>query len=145
MKYEWQKHIFKPEDFPGAGQYIVKESINKLYRPDIMDTGFLCTVMKKLCWSNKIRPDMGYSRYFFIDISDGMATEGYFSNTKNPDGSHNQDLTTWIWNDFSADTSLESKQKICEYLNNNIHGETFRKATNEELIRVAAYQKWRTD
>ena len=29
MKYEWKKTIFTPEDLEGAGQYIVKESINR--------------------------------------------------------------------------------------------------------------------
>lgn len=145
-EYKWEQYIFKPEDFEGAGQYIVRESINKKQRPDIYNTSYLCTVMMKLCWSNKIRNGQGLYRYFFIDMSDGMATEGYFTNTDYNDGNRNnrRPIEEWIWNDFSGDTGHESKQKICEYLNNNPHGETYRFATNEELIRVAAYSKFRT-
>jgi len=144
MKYEWKQTIFTPEDLEGAGQYIIKETINKENSPHILDTGYLSTIMKKVGWVQKIREDRKDYSYILIDMSDGLITEGYFTGTTNEDGSHNNKHNEWVWNDFSADTSYQSKLNLCEYLNNSPYKETFRFATNEELIRVAAHQKWRT-
>ena len=143
MKYEWQQTIFTPKDFEGAGQYIVREGINKLNSRHILDTGYLSTVMMKVGWTERTRPDKGKYAYVLVDMSDGLIKEGYFTGTRNEDGSSNNDYTKWVWNDFSDDESYKSKEKLCEYLNNNPYKETFRFATHEELIRVAAYQKWR--
>lgn len=144
MKYEWKQKIFTPGDFEGAGQYIVREGINKLNRPDIVDTSYLSTVMMKVGWTQKLRDGKGPYSYVLVDMSDGLIHEGYFLGTVKEDGSHENDHTKWKWIDFSAETSFESKEKLCEYLNNNPHKETYRMATNEELIRVAAYSKHRT-
>lgn len=144
MKNEWKQKIFTPEDFEGAGQYIVRESINKLNSSNISDTGYLSTIMMKVGWAQKLRDGRGPYSYVLIDMSDGLIHEGYFTGITKEDGTHENDHTKWVWNDFSAETSHESKEKLCEYLNNNPHKETYRLATNEELIRVAAYQKWRT-
>lgn len=136
---EWKQKIFTPKDFEGSGQYILREPKDK--NPFISDTGYLSTIVKKVCYSQKIDNTFPY-RYFLIDISDGLSTEGYFI-TKNSEG-EKLDISQYIWVDFGADSSFESKLNICNYLNNNIYGETYRLATNEELIRIAAYQKFRT-
>jgi hypothetical protein len=110
-----------------------------------MDTGYLSTALSKIGYSHGTRRNDNFnSRYCLIDMSDGLIKEGYFTNTKNIDGSHNQNHSSWIWNEFAGENNYEAKQKLCEYLNNNYHKETFRFATNEELVRVANYQKWRT-
>lgn len=143
MTYEWKQTIFTPEDFKGAGQYIVREGLQKDKHPNISDTGYLSTVMYKIGYLQKFREGLPSSRYVLISVSDGLITEGYFSNTKNEDGS-SADMSKWKWNDFGAETSDQSKQNLCDYLNENYYKETFRFATNEELIRVAAHHKYRT-
>lgn len=147
MKYEWKQYIFTPEDFEGAGQYIVREGYNKLKSPYINDTGYLSTVIQKIGWTNNIRPfeDKEATRYMLIDMSDGLIFHGYFTNTRREDEPHrSKPVEEWKWNEFSGKSNAEAKQKLCDYLNENPDGETFRFATNEELIRVAAYQKYRT-
>lgn len=143
MSKEWKQTIFKPEDFEGAGQYIVRELRDKETNDFISDTGGLSTLMKKVGYSNSVRHAGKKSNYLLIDMSDGLVVEGYFTNTETESGERIE-TDKWIWNEFSGDTSFEAKSRLCEYLNNNPHKETFRFATNEELIRVAAYQKWRT-
>lgn len=143
MKHEWKQTIFKPEDFEGAGQYIVREGTNKLNSPHIQDTSYLSTVMMKVGYLSKYREGSSSSKYVLVDMSDGLITEGYFTNTRNEDGS-GKAIYHWIWNDFGAESSNESKQNLCTFLNSNYYKETYRFATNEELIRVAAYQKYRT-
>lgn len=143
MKYEWKQTVFTPKDFEGAGQYIVREGINKVNYPYIMDTGYLSTVLMKIGWTHGTRREHTHSNiYCLIDMSDGMVKEGYFTNTKTETG-ESIDSEQWIWNTFSGTTNHEAKTRLCEYLNNNPYGETYRMATNEEVIRVVAYQKHR--
>ena len=144
MKYEWKQMIFKPEDFNGAGHYIVKENINKESTPFISDSGYLSTIMKKVGWNrgNRRESFITSNIYCLVDMSDGLITEGYFSNTGNIiNGSYETPSEKWIWNEFSGENNYEGKQKLCEYLNNNTHGDTFRFATNEEVVRVVMYQR----
>lgn len=144
MNYEWKQKIFTPKDFDGAGQYIVKECKDKLNSSDITDTSYLTTVMMKIGWTQKLRDNKGPYSNVLVEMSDGLIHEGYFLGTVKENGSHENDHSKWVWVNFSAETSYESKQKFCEYLNNNPHKQTYRMATNEELIRVAAYSKRRT-
>jgi hypothetical protein len=141
-KYEWKQTIFEPEDFEGSGQYIVRESINKQNGPFIQDSGYLSTVMMKVAYSHKRTKDFKDYRYFFVDMSDGLVNEGYYENSRDANGKMT-DISTWKWVGFDADTSLEAKQNLCNYLNDNPYGETYRKATQEEVIRVVLNQKWR--
>ena len=145
-QYEWKQTIFTPDDFEGAGQYIVRETKNKLESPYFKDTGFLSTVMSKIGYihSHRYRGEgVASNIYTLVDMSDGLIYTGYYTNTKDSEG-NKLPIEKWVFNEFSGDSSFEAKQKICDYLNNNPHGETYRFATNEELIRVAAHQKWRT-
>lgn len=144
MDYKWEQKIFTPEDFDGAGQYIVRETKNKIKSPHFLDTGFLSTVMKKVGYINYVGlASKSSNLYCLIDMSDGLTYTGYYI-TKDKEGNKIEDSSKWKRINFEGDTSYEAKSKLCEYLNNNPHGETYRFATNEELIRVAAHQKWRT-
>lgn len=141
MSYTWKQTIFKPEDFDGAGQYIVRETPNKVNSPHIVDSGYLSTVMTKVGWNQGTRREHRSSNiYCLIDMSDGLVTEGYFTNTKTETG-ESIEHEKWIWNEFSGTTNYEAKVKLCEYLNNNPHKETFRFATNEEVVRVVMSQR----
>jgi hypothetical protein len=141
MKYEWKKTIFKPEDFDGAGQYIVRETINKENYPHIMDTEYLSTVMMKVGYNlGTRRSDRQNNMYCLVDMSDGLVREGYFTNTKTDEGKA-IDTEKWIWNPFAGTTGYEAKTRLCEYLNDNPHGETYRFATNEEVVRVIMCQR----
>ncbi len=144
MKYEWKQYIFKPEDFEGAGQYIVREHTNKLEYSQFLDTGYLSTVTQKVGYSNYSRSfkNSESSRYFLIDITDGAVQTGYYI-TSDKNGVQ-LEVKDWEFVEFSAKTSEEAKYKLCEYLNNNPHGETFRFLTHEELVRISLNQKWRT-
>lgn len=141
MKYEWKQTIFKPEDFDGGGQYIVRETPNKINTPHIADSGYLSTIMMKVGYSHGTRRKNAKSSiYCLIDMSDGLVKEGYFSNTKTESG-ESIDSDKWIWNEFAGDNSFEAKNRMCEYLNNNPYKETYRFATNEELVRVVMRQQ----
>lgn len=141
--YEWKQYIFEPKDFDGSGQYIVRETPMKIKSPHINDTGFLSTILMKIGWTNSARV-VGYDNTyaFLIDMSDGLIKMGYYI-TKDEEGN---DLPTemWKWISFSGPDSTSAKQTLCDYLNNNPHGNTYRFATHEELVRVAMYQKHRT-
>ena len=143
MKYEWKQTIFKPEDFDGAGQYIVRESANKINSPHFYDTGFLSTVMYKIGYMHKSKSIHSNNLYILISMSDGLSLPGYYTNTKDAEGKF-IDASQWIFTEFSGESNYDAKVKLCEFLNNNPHKETYRFATEEELIRVAAHQKWRT-
>lgn len=142
MKYEWKQTIFKPEDFDGAGQYIIRESINKENSPHIINSGYLSTIMMKVGYTlgTKRINTPNSNIYCLIDMSDGLVKEGYFTNTET-ESKERIDFDKWIWNEFSGKNSYEAKIKLCEYLNNNPHKETFRFATNEEVVRVVMYQR----
>ncbi len=144
MKYEWKQTIFTPEDFEGAGQYIVRESSHKLERAFIIDTSYLSTIMMKVGWMHGTRRENAASAiYCLVDMSDGYTKEGYFTNTKT-EGGESIPTEKWIWNPFAGTTGFEAKTRLCEYLNNNPYKETYRKATQEEVVRVILHQKWRT-
>lgn len=141
MKYEWKQTIFKPEDFDGSGQYIIREPINKLSTNYISDSGYLSTIMMKVGYSVSNKKNyVGRSIYCLIDMSDGLVKEGYYTNT-NTDKGKPIDVEKWIWNEFSGNNNYEAKIKLCEYLNNNPFNQTFRFATNEELVRVVMHQR----
>jgi|SRR6187402_46792 len=144
--YEWKQTIFTPEAIDGVGHYIVRESVNKTNSPHFYDTGYLSTVMMKIGYiggGRDINREIRGNYYCLIDMSDGRISTGFFK-TKDADGNKIEDSSNWTWISFSDDENYVAKQKLCDYLNNNQHGETYRFATNEELIRVAAHQKWRT-
>jgi hypothetical protein len=139
MKQEWKQTIFSPETL-NAGDYIVKESKRLENKGEfISNTGYLGTMLQKVGWTQQVRREgRTGNQYILIDMSDGLITEGYFTN------SDNEDHSKWIWNTFDAEKAAESKQKICDYLNNNPYGETYRYATHEEIVRVALHQAHRT-
>lgn len=141
MNYEWKQTIFKPEDFDGGGQYIVREPPSKLKTSYIADSSYLSTIMMKIGYSHGTRRKNTKSNiYCLIDMSDGLVKEGYFTNTRTESG-ETIDTDKWIWNEFSGDTGFEAKTRLCEYLNNNPYKETYRFATNEELVRVVMRQQ----
>lgn len=143
MNYEWKQTIFTPEDFSGSGQYIVRETINKENREWVFDTGYLSTVMFKVGYIHGGRDLKRDNLSCLISMSDGMIKTGYFI-TVDENGKQIEDSVNWKWVSFTETTVEGAKSMLCEYLNNNPYGETFRFATNEEVVRVALYQKSRT-
>jgi hypothetical protein len=144
MKYEWKQTIFTPEDLDGAGQYIIKEHKNKLEYSYFKDTSSLQSNMYKIGYINnhRLKEDMS-NQYLIISMTDGWSMPGYHISI-DEEGNKIEDSAKWEFISFSGNDNIEAKQKICEFLNNNIYKSTYRFATNEELIRVAAQQKLRT-
>ena len=141
-EYKWEQTIFNPEELHG-GDYLVKEGHNKLKSPHFSDSGYLSTVMVKVGWTHLPPGSPGYpeSQVCLIDMSDGLVKLGFFI-SKDAEGKalpHEQ----WKYVQFCAEKNIEAKAILCDYLNNNIHGETYRKATHEEVMRVILHQKWR--
>lgn len=139
MAYEWKQTIFTPEDFDGCGQYIIRESSAKFNGDFISNTGYLSTIMYKIGYSLCTRRDEK-AIVSLIAMSDGLITEGYFTNTETAPGQP-CDTDKWIWNKFAGDNNFEAKSRLCEYLNNGPHKKTYRKATIEEVVRVVLNQR----
>lgn len=112
---------FVVNDFEGSGQYIVRSKDRA-----ILNTGYLSTILYKVGYIH-LREKAIVTK---ISMSDGLTQTGYY-----------------IENEFIefSDTTLNgAKQKFVDYLNNNPYADTYRFATNEELLRVVNYQRWRT-
>ena len=139
MNYEWKQKIFTPEDFEGAGHYIVREPGTKLEKATIDRTGYLSTIMYKVGYSQCTRRDEK-ALYCLIAMSDGLVREGYFTNTVSESG-ESIHVDKWIWNKFAGENSFEALTRLCEYLNNGPHKETYRMATVEEVVRVVLHQR----
>ncbi len=139
MMYEWKQTIFKPKDFEGSGQYIVKETTIKERTPMVERSGYLSTVMFKIGYIKEAIPKK--HTCCLIYMSDGLIMTGYYSNTRTKEGEPIHDVSKWIRNDFSGEYADEAKEKLCEYLNNNPYGDTYRFATNEEVVRVIMHQR----
>lgn len=137
---------FTPEDFSGAGQYLVH---NDKEPNKYVDTGFLSTIMKKVgyCLGQGCakRPKRG-NIMTLVDMSDGLTALGYFDTRKDPEHGKNprkissENINTWVWVQFNG------TQALCDYLNNpDLCEQEYRFATQEEVTRVVMYQKsrWR--
>lgn len=127
---------FTIEDFSGAGQYLVKICpMQKKQQEDgkpfhLSDTGFLSTIMYKVGYQHGHGPS-NPSTSCLISMSDGWVSSGYFDKHSS-ENSQDWEFLPWI-----------TKQQLCDYFNNNPHGEEYRFATQEEVVRVIMYQKYR--
>lgn len=134
---------FTTEDFSGAGQYLVR---NDKEPNKFVDTGFLSTIMKKVgyCLGQGCSdvPERG-NIMTLVDMSDGLTSLGYFDQRKDPEYRKNPrtcNTHLWKWVQFNG------TQSLCDYLNNpDLCEQEYRFATQEEVTRVALYQKsrWR--
>lgn len=119
---------FKVEDFSGSGQYLVRTD-----KKHVEDTGYLSTIMYKVGYmhNNNLVQHGEYNNYCLISMSDGWTRDGYFE--KN--GSEN--TRDWTYKAYI------DKNVFVEYL--NTRNETYRFATQEEVVRVVMYQssRWR--
>lgn len=105
------------------------------------NTSYLSTVMQKVgyCLGQGTTHEGDGNLYTLVNMSDGLTKLGYFDTTKDlswPNGeSGNSDLWTWV--------PFDSKQAICDYLNDPNYSKEHRFATQEEVVRVVLYQKSR--
>lgn len=124
---------FTIEDFSGSGQYLVKICPHQQKQREegkgfhLSNTGFLSTIMYKVGYMHG--KENNPSSTCMIAMSDGWTTNGYF-NTHN-----SKDIQDWEF------IYWKTKQEFCDYLNNEPHGEEYRFATIEEVIRVVLYQR----
>lgn len=135
MSYEWKQTIFKPEDFYGSGQYLIRENSQKLISPYIADTGYLSTIMYKVGYL--IDHQGSGAELCLISMSDGLVRSSYATIEPDIHG------TKYVHHKFSGTSVNEAELKLCEYLNNEPqpHASTYRMATVEEVIRVVLYQR----
>lgn len=119
---------FKVTDFDGAGQYIVRTKDKH-----IVDTGFLSTIMFKIGYQHtrNLIQHGEYNNYCIIAMSDGWTKDGWF------DKNGSENTKDWTYKAFI------DKQVLVDWLNSN--NESYRFATQEEVVRVVMYQsdRWR--
>lgn len=136
---------FKPEDFSGAGQYLLRMTPDEIHAKNNnqpfrghCDTGYLTTIVKKVGWiTNNYNIGNGEQIYTLTDMSDGMTTIGNYT-AKEPKTNNYERI---IWQGENG----EGKQLLCNYLNNPELSQEYRFATQEEIVRVVMYQssRWR--
>lgn len=136
---------FTPEDFNGAGQYILRMSHDEIFARDnnkpfsgYSNTSYLSTLIKKVGYiTNNYDIGNGEQICTLTDMSDGWTI---FSNYTSKDPkSNNYEKVIWQGkNDYG-------KQLLCNWLNNPELCQEHRFATQEEIVRVVLYQKsrWR--
>tara|TARA_R110000850_G_scaffold34024_2_gene92258 strand:- start:2935 stop:3348 length:414 start_codon:yes stop_codon:yes gene_type:complete len=132
---------FKPEDFDGSGQYIIRND----KAPDYFtDAGFMSTVMYKVGYMHGNRVSSFGHAIVKISMADGWTTMGYFNKNGFTENPQQPDKWTWVpWTSTFEENSIVAKQKFCDYLNNPELSQEYRFATHEELMRVCLYQKRR--
>lgn len=143
---------FTPEDFSGSGQYLVRigsialanrEAGNKNWS-HVPDTGYLSTVMYKVGYMHNNWSVDGTRGQLacLISMADGWTRFGSItSDAENEVHDQNTEYTKKLW---VNDDESTAKQKLCDWLN-DIDGQEFRFATQEEVVRVVMYQRsrWR--
>ena len=124
---------FTPEDFNGCGHYLVrirKTTITDESEIDnhIANTGLLETLMLKVGYihNNPLFKDKIEKLICLTSMSDGWTYYGMYTFD---DGE--RQFNAW-----------DSKEKFCDYLNNNKNN-YYRLATQEEVVRVVLQQTWR--
>jgi len=134
---------FKPEDFYGSGQYLLRLSTaeisakknNKLFS-GYPDTGYLSTIIKKVGYIiNNEKIGNGEQIHTLIDMSDGSTMIGNFT-VKNPE-SNNWERSIW-----QGKNGL-GRQLLCNWLNNSELSQEHRFATQEEIVRAVLHQSSR--
>lgn len=142
---------FTPEDFSGAGQYLVRVTNEELYAREqnkpfngVTRTGFLSTIMYKVGYIRnnwKIGGSNGRITTLAA-MSDGCTQHGHFI-TEDEKG-NKLEIKDWLKVLWVTDDNSSGKEKLCNHLNDPDTQE-MRFATQEEVVRVVLYQKarWR--
>lgn len=136
---------FKPEDFSGAGQYLIRMSPDEIYKKEnnlrfsgYCDTGFLSTVVKKVGYiTNNYNLGDGSQISTLTDMSDGYTKLGNYT-AKDPK-TNNWEFIFW------QGGNNVGHQLLCNWLNNPELSQEHRFATQEEIVRTVLYQssRWR--
>lgn len=120
---------FKPEDFDGSGQYLIR---NDGEPNTLKDSGYMSTITYKVGYSHghgfTSKPDKG-NIVLLVSMADGWTQSGYF------DKHGKEDPEFWTFSQWN------SKQDFCNWLNTK--DQEMRFATQEEIVRVVLYQKGR--
>lgn len=136
---------FTTEDFSGAGQYLLIMSPEEIIARDnnesflgYSSTSYLATIIKKVGYiTNNDNIGDGTQIQTLTDMSDGWTAIGNYT-AKDPKTNNYEKI---IWQGENG----AGKQKLVDWLNNPELSQEHRFATQEEVIRVVAYQKsrWR--
>jgi len=124
---------FTPEDFAGAGQYLIR---NDKEAGKYTDAGFMSTVMYKVGYlmggGGLVDAELK-NVPLLISMADGWTRCGF--HIKNTDSDKRSIFVRW-----------NSWQDLCDYLNTE-ESQEMRFATQEEVVRVVMYQKlrWRNE
>lgn len=154
---------FTPEDFEGAGQYLIRMSPEEIFaRVDgkpfrgYSDAGYLSTITYKVGYMHdNFKIGNGNQITTLTSMSDGWTRICHYPNSKKAEQYEKEgkvlDFDKWekvLWqtdeeNKVDGEV-LSGKQKFCDYLNNP-ETQEMRFATQEEIVRVVMYQKsrWR--
>lgn len=142
---------FTIEDFSGAGQYLIRMSPREIHcrKTDnddkfygYTDTGYLSTIMYKVCYLiNNYDIGNGENIYGLCAMSDGMLKISNYTIKEPKENNYEKN----IWQKDGDHDPDGGKRKLVEWLNNEELSPEYRFATQEEVVRVAMYQKsrWR--
>lgn len=120
------KFIFKESDIIGGGQYLVRTDSKP---GDFIATPLLSTIMVKVGYMHSNEPNnLTYIRTL-VSMSDGCISYGVHEEA---------DGKFYRWN---------SEKELVDYLNDNSYCESYRFATQQEVMRVVEYQqaRWRNN
>ena len=140
---------FRKEDFAGGGQYLVRLTNEELKANEqgtkyqgVVNTGYLSTIMEKVGYIHG-NPDVynGGQLITLTAMSDGWTRFMDFG--PDVDKSDNKiQLDKRRKNIWQTEGDSSGTQKLCNFLNAP-YSQEVRFATQEEVIRVVAYQKHR--
>lgn len=126
---------FTIQDFDGSGQYLVRQDGEP--KP-VLDTGYLSTIMYKVGYYNGHKKTK--QRVCLISMSDGWIRDSHFSKDKN----NPKDVSKWeeIFWESGKYHNKTGKQIFIEHINDT-NTQELRFASQEEVVRVVLYQRWR--
>lgn len=143
-----KRYTFKPEDFEGAGQYLVRvhptHKKNRNGKPHVIDTGYLSTIMYKVGYINNIEKiGNGKQLTCLVSMADGWIRFCHYI-TKDAQGNEIEDSSIWkvvYWQGRLDSDPVTKRDSFIDYLNKEDH--EYRFASQEEVIRVILSQSHR--
>lgn len=131
---------FKPEDFDGSGQYIIR---NDKPANNFINVGFMSTILYKVGYVHGNRSRDFAHAIIKVAMSDGWTQMGHYNKNGFTGNPQQPDKWTYIpWTSSFDESSIIAKQKFCDYLNDSeLCEKEYRFATHEEVMRVVLYQK----
>ena len=132
IENNWTKRDWKPEDFEGSGQYIVRH----LKPTSNTKAGRLSTFTYKIGYRHTKGLDIGQQRCCLISMSDGWICEGsYTGGYTEKNGVRMSDGTETVFHPWN------SKEELCAYLNASEQG--YRPITQAELLVLGTERRIR--